>query len=1244
MHIRVFGIYFVFLLVTVTLNVSAGTRQESVTGGPRGISPYLFKQTSSKNLVETAKNHSWSIQFHKSTPETLHVIAFRIEFAKDTSVQTTGNGLFGIRNGGDKEEVAYYDNDTSYIYDALPHDSLYFDRQLTAVRNYYNKISRGMLTVDFSIYPSRGDQYGYAVEQIMPFYSPGGKRKKETWDEYYERKTRGLITFVRDAIRAADGSKDNSPFKGLEYRSSDKSIRDEKGRKTVFLIFHAGSSYLTDGGEQGSMGQDTPSDMIDAFITPDFWKYYRDSLKLDENGISVSGKNGKFLVDEIMMCSETSNQDGLNWGIQGIIVNQIARQLGIPDLFSTSSGISGIGAFCIMDFAGYSAGKGFIPPYPSAWVRAFMGWDAPVVVTPNLGKDIAVKALTSVLDRDTSNFSPAGSDTTILLVPINDHEYYLIENRQRNLAGNRQLFNYDTLDPDDSVVISSYPYVANLDKNVLALSGKDRSNVILRVKNNDIGLPASGVLVWHVDERIIRDRLNLNAVNADSLYRGVSLVEADGITDLGIMFRDLFYQAAFDYGGAEDVFPHSVTVQGKDTAININRFGPYSFPSTRANDGGHSYLEITINPSQDSPRIEKTALAKNDGYHYIRNISDSLFLISISQNYHAPSWPKRTVPGKVFDPLLVDLDLQNSTKELFVLDQAGRIYIWSDTKTYNTTPSAFDRINLHNDTLPKADTAWYYDSVSGAFTMPSAVGSDIFIPCRDNKIAVFGAISTSTPPRYSTIPLSIKPSSYLCNYADSSWALGGENGTVLFGQNRDTVRLIKLATDAPVCAIAALRERADAVAVLQLDGRLSVVGSSSPYSKDSSVVLPKNALPPFTIVTADLDKSSDNQSEIIITDSRMGMWVYHQNFTLAHGWVEDPSDDPSYYSDTARDRRKLPQNHSAPALADIDRDGFLDIIVGGTNGIYAFNHKRALKSNWPAFLDKTYWYQRGSITTSPVIVTGADKKPLVLFASATGDNPTFRFTKITRADKARKTVWFTKETGEADSIWDLTANEIDTILTFNDSLIAPYYIPGGLIDAVNSSAKRPSSLINNRLQSPWPLTTGSSLYTAPLIGFMDDDKTPDLFATANDGTIYRWELPSGTLPDTLFWPQTGYNAGRSFAYGGAALQKSTENNEPLTFFSFPNPVTKGIESAIFKYRFGDPATSVKLDIYSYTGHKVYSNSHMGSPPHQLSGDPHDWNVLYVSTRNFTPGVYRCRMEATISGKKHHNYWKLAVIK
>jgi hypothetical protein len=1227
-----------------TASSFSGTRQEKVIGGPRGIHPYLFKGVSSKNLVETARDHRWSIQFQKNHPDTVHVVALRMEFAIDSSSLTTGNGQFGIR--GDRDEARLYAEDTVYRFDDLPHDSLYFVRQLASVKNYFSKVSRGNFTLEFSIYPSGSNQTGYIVGKTMPEYSPGGKKRAESWDEYYERKTIGLISFVKDAIRKADAVKENSPFTSLRYDSTDGTIRDGNGHKTVFLIFHAGASYLTDGGDQGAMGQDTPSDMIDAFITRDFFGFFRDTLGLEDDGVRVSGANGDFLVDEIMMCSETSNQDGLNWGIQGIIVNQVARQLGIPDLFSTSSGISGIGAFCIMDFAGYSASKGFIPPYPSAWVRAFMGWDK--VYTASLGEKSTypVKALTSVLDRDTSGNFSAATDTTILLVPINDHEYYLIENRQRNLTGNRELFNYDTTETD-SVVIANYPFTTNIEKNVLSSSGKNNSNVILRVRNNDIGLPASGVLVWHVDEYIIRDRLPYNTVNADSLYRGVRLVEADGITDLGVMFQDIFYQAAFDYGGAEDVFPHWTSVEEKSGIRKVSGFGPTTRPSTRANDGGHTYLSIGITPAGGTSRIEKNVLAKNDGYHYVANFSDSLFEITAEWDFLSPGWPRRTVPEQYFDPLFVDIDKSETGKELFLLSTTGRVSLFSSgaTGSCNSRPVPIDRIDLRGDTIDAADTVFFFDSVPGVVAMPSAINGTAFVPSSARRIYLYRDNPDSSAPSRTSLSLSYRPSTYVCNYRDSSWAVGCDNGRVIFGTMDDTSGTVELASTSPVCALAALREGdGSTIAAVQNDGTISLVNETE--GADTAVSLPKSAIAPFSLVTGDLDRANDSTSEIVVSDSRHGIWVYTRTLRLAPGWTEKPDDWPSYYRiDTTENRSRYPENTAPPALADIDADGYLDIVIGGTNGLYAFNYKGALKSKWPAFLDKrfSHWYQRGSVVSSPAVVTGKNRDPLILFSSITGENLTYRYTKITRADRKKGTIWFNQPTGAIDSITDLTALEMDTLLDLSDSIIAPYVIPGGFLDAVDRNATRPTSVIASALQSYWPLTTGSALITSPLVGYMDNDSTPDLVAVSASGWIYRWEPDGSLLPDTLFWPQTGYSGGRSFAFGGSAPPVSVKETKPITLLSFPNPV-RGAREVTFKYKFSAPATNVRLVIFSYTGFEVYKHTTMGPPPRNLTGSFPDWNLHTVSLNGFGPGVYRCRLEATIKGKKEHAYWKMAVIR
>src|SRR5215510_9845310 len=73
----------------------------------------------------------------------------------------------------------------------------------------------------------------------------------------------------------------------------------------------------------------------------------------------------------------------------------------------------------------------------------------------------------------------------------------------------------------------------------------------------DAALPGHGILVWHVDEAVIFD-LGITdqgwAVNGDPGRRGLSLLEADGIPDLGD-WRSFYWQGSpYDpyYAGSSD--------------------------------------------------------------------------------------------------------------------------------------------------------------------------------------------------------------------------------------------------------------------------------------------------------------------------------------------------------------------------------------------------------------------------------------------------------------------------------------------------------------------------------------------------------------------------------------------------------------------------------------------------------------------------------------------------------------------
>jgi hypothetical protein len=770
---------------------------------------------------------------------------------------------------------------------------------------------------------------------------------------------------------------------------------------------------------------------------------------------------------------------------------------------------------------------------------------------------------------------------------------------------------------------------------------------MLETKNNDVSLPASGILVWHVDERVIRQRLAHNLVNADSAYRGVRLVEADGINDLGVTFIDAFYQAAFDYGGAEDVFPHT-TIRGGRAIADVWGLGPYTRPSTRSNDGGHTYLEMMFGFSGPMQR-EFSLNFQNDT---VANFAHGEFSVIVRYDYLLHGWPRRAAPDNFFDPLITEIRQSSSNNDnetvLALLGESGWFYLYSVNgsrrESYGNRTANISLFDYKRNPLDTVAGVTSFDSIPGAFTFPTAIENRIYIPSNQGVLHIYNSLNINDK---ETLTLPAAPSTYICGISNRAWALGLVDGRVVIGSvsnARDTI-ILGLADASPVNAIAVLKDNDDTetFAVIQDNGSLSIIKSAEVIADPQPVKVP-NGIPPFTIVTGDLD--NDGKPEIVVTDSRQGVWVYTRELNLAQGWTAQPNDWASAYDHVDRKTREsYSRNHSAPALADLSRDGTLDIIVGGVSGVYALNRKGALLSRWPAYLDHRYWYLRGSIATSPIVVPTTDRnQPLVLFSSPTGERVTFGIAKIETADKGRGVVTFRNENGTLDSLWDLSAATIDTILTIGDSLVYPYIMPGGFVDALGTNAKRPVSQIGSWAvpQSRWPLSAGAPITTSPLIHRVPNAgryQAPGLFAVSSDGMIYRWQLDEILSSDTLLWPQNGFDAARSFAYGGAVTRAEDfiRPRDAITFWNFPNPTSRDDTHTTFKYEFSGPATNVRLDIYSITGRRMDTF-------HNLNGDFPGWNEFRVDLRKYGPGIYRCRMEAQIGGRKYSKMWKMAVVK
>jgi M6 family metalloprotease-like protein len=207
------------------------------------------------------------------------------------------------------------------------------------------------------------------------------------------------------------------------------------------------------------------------------------------------GRNGaKIRIDDYVIVPALAC-DGSTMIQIGVFAHEFGHAFGLPDLYDTDkdNGESeGIGNWGLMG-AGSWGGDNRSPERPSH----MSAWEKAY-----LGW---IRPATVSADNPSAHLHPIEQHPEAFKVVVSPNEYYLIEYR-------RQI-------------------------------GFDRS------------LPGSGLLVWKINQQVVDAGLHNNKVNADSMNKGVGLVEADGLRqldlklnrgDFGDMFRGAKNRPAFD--------------------------------------------------------------------------------------------------------------------------------------------------------------------------------------------------------------------------------------------------------------------------------------------------------------------------------------------------------------------------------------------------------------------------------------------------------------------------------------------------------------------------------------------------------------------------------------------------------------------------------------------------------------------------------------------------------------------------
>lgn len=545
-----------------------------LTSGSSGISIlsllflFLFWVDDSSAQVQikpdliSLSQHS-DLQPTNPTPDVLKIIGVMVEFLPDTNRFTSGNGTFGSGS------IPYLEEPGTNI-DALPHNQSYFEAHLEFSKNYFETVSGGKISIDYEVLPNV-----YPLDRRMADYSPTGENPNLSI----------MAEFVTD-VWTLVGETDEI----LSGYSETDNI--------AFVIFHAGVGRdieLT-----GTNLDKTPQDLPSFYLSTETLSQFLNDPSF--SGFPIS--NGNLLVNNSLIIPRTLTRAGtdaaggrflLPLSINGLLTAQIGSHLGLPDLFDTNTGLSGIGRFGLMDGAGIFSYNGLFPPELSAWEKTYLGWSVPFSVEYDEENAIDLRA------------AAFHQEKSIAKISISNNEYFLVENRHRDPNGNGVTLTIKK--SDGSFVTQTF---TNSDTEFLNQeSGFDEllePGVVVSTSNYDFSLPGGvistsgnedilngGILIWHIDEGIIRDKINQGGVNDNPDRRGVDLEEADGAQDIGRptsigLFQNEVNGSPFDFWWSGN--RSSVIIQSDTLQFYENRFGPQTTPSNTSNSGGTSYFEI----------------------------------------------------------------------------------------------------------------------------------------------------------------------------------------------------------------------------------------------------------------------------------------------------------------------------------------------------------------------------------------------------------------------------------------------------------------------------------------------------------------------------------------------------------------------------------------------------------------------------------------------------------------------------